>query len=214
MNKYNFLAKSLGFKGSLTKNKGLCTLCGNKDNISDKKIQLSSSFTNYDKLNSKSNQVCSSCEFLLTKMDMLRHGSFICFEDEFIQLKHENIATTLFSKKRLPFIFSVNFSFQKHTIFTCELNYDDNNFVIGTDDGISISFDNSKYEPLFNLMKDMYKTFNKAELEKGCNNLKKIKEYGLGKYLEHNKVLEPFRKDYVLKILLFILKGDKKDENK
>lgn len=207
MNKYNFISQSLGFKSSeKIISEYQCCICNNNYNISKNKIKLSGSFTTHSDLsNIESNRICTACEFVVSNMNNLRHSSFICYEDEIKYIKREEIERYLFQNKKTPFIFAVNFSYQKHTIFYTQINYDIKDFIIGTDDKISISFSIDYYIEYWKIMKELYKIFSKVEIEHSSNNLNRIKEYGIDKYLEHNKLLNKIRTDYNFKILLFAL---------
>lgn len=146
----------------------------------------------------------------------LRNYHFLCTEDDLTLLKRENIKDILFNLPNKPFILAVTFGFKKHTTFKSIINYSNKDFIITTDKG-KIKANIDKIKDIYQILQNWYtiikgkeKTsqqqtyFSKDDILYGCNNYKKIEDYG-EKYFIENQIISNYRNSLFLEFLAYIL---------
>jgi len=205
-----------------------CCMCGNDGLGFRKKDVLSSSFMDNDCLN-ESSEICIYCAACIgrgqAQNEQIRLFSFIATNEQLIKLKREDIWNNIFSPPSPPFVFGVTYSHKKHISFKAPVCLPANQYQIQTDSG-RVDINIGQIEPLTKIMQTWYSIckdtkqeptwFTKNEILIGCNNFKRIEEYGINHYFQESAVINHFRGTALLELLCYALnKGpisDRKQE--
>lgn len=156
----------------------------------------------------------------VTKNSGLRNYHFYCTTERLEILKREHLESYVLQQIELdlPFILAVNYSQKKHISFKSKINYSKHkSFVVSTDKG-NVSIDISKLQEIYLILKNWYEIvegkqttsqqptyFTKDDILNGCNNMKRITDYGINKYSYENEIISKFRNTSLLELLVFIL---------
>lgn len=150
----------------------------------------------------------------------LRNYHFYCTENELKLLKREHLEDYILQHVQLepPFILAINYSQKKHISFKSKINYSKGkSFVVSTDRG-NVNINISKLQEVYPIMKNWYEIvkgkettsqqptyFTKDDILNGCDNLKRITDYGINRYSYENEIISKFRNTGLLELLVFIL---------
>ena len=174
-----------------------CAICGIHDLEYEfiNKI-INNNFNNFEIFKFNTNVICKNCIKCLKNTynnKCIRNFSVFVTENGIENLSKENIYNILISNKKTPFILSWTFSYKKHWFQYCNINNDNNRFIIGTDLGcilINLKTFKSDYgiyfllrefgmskEELFLQKTFKYNLFDKIEYNDYILNINKIKKF-------------------------------------
>jgi hypothetical protein len=155
-------------------------------------------------------------EGLKDEFTSLRNYHFICTESELKILRREEIESVLFNLPEEPFVFVITFGFKKHTTFKSKVNFSSKDFIITTDKA-DIKVNLGQTVNLFNVIQNWYTVipgkettstkqtfFSKDDILNGCQNYKKIEDYG-EKYFSENEFIANYRNTLYLDLIVYIL---------
>lgn len=152
----------------------------------------------------------------------LRNYSYLVTANELRLLKREEIADILLNPPTGNFILCVTYSNKKHTSYKSTVNASNSRFIVTTD-LVDVVVDATKLKHLFPLIQSWYTIvkgkegtsteptyFTKQDILQGCQNLKKIREYGIERYYRENAEIEPFRNTAFLNLIVHVLNKSRK----
>lgn len=212
----------------------ICKMCGKsiQSGIEVKKV-IKHTFTDNSYIRFNSNYLCIDCCCLLSKnlikedgsISKLMYYSYICTEQELILLKREDLMQWLLNPPNPPFIFCITYKHKKYTSFKAKINFSQKDLIIQTDIG-SVLVNYDKLVLIKNLIQNWYiivpgqentslqpTYFNKGDILYGCNNNKKITDYGLDKYIIENQEISKYRDTTLLQLIVHALNKEKNNEN-
>lgn len=147
----------------------------------------------------------------------LRNYSFFATESELVFLRREDILDLVLSVPSTPFVLCVTYSNKKHTAYKATVNYNQKNFIVTTDIG-DVNIDIDKVRSILPIIQSWYTVvrgkeetsaqptyFTKAEILNGCDNHKRINDYGIEKYYKENEIIEQYRNTAFLNFIVHIL---------
>lgn len=189
---------------------GVCAVCGADigEGVPIKKV-VSSSFTDWNVLADMTAPfVCKACKWCI-KEPKMRRSQYLATNDELIYFKRDDLEHHLFNPPEPPFVFFVTASYKKHGSFRARVNDSRKLFYVQFEDR-QILFSPNKYIELFETMKRMYMVFNKVqEIGRGWYIQKRIQEYGLDLWREHESILAAYRGSQVFELLVYALNKPK-----
>lgn len=196
-----------------------CCLCGSKNytGFIRKKI-ISKSFMDWDFVNDFPD-ICCYCATCLgynqKSNEAIRTTSFIATEYVLIRLKRENIWEYLISPPNEMFVFCVTYSHKKHLSFKSEINLPNSLLYSVRTDNSKVHIKITDLKKIMPVIQNWYTVcketkqeptwFTKKDILFGCNNFKRIEEYGVEKYLHENEIINPFRHTNFLELITYAL---------
>ncbi len=185
--------------------KGICAFCGTEvhDGIPLEK-SVSDTFTNFDLLTDRTaSHVCRCC-YACLKEPKLRRMNFIATEQGITYFKRDELEKWLFNPSLAPFVFAVTESMKKHNSFKARVNYSQKLFYVQKED-TQILFSPSKYKPIFEAMKRLYRSFSKTAIGSGDYQQNFIKKYGLREFMQDEAIIKDERGSMQFELLLFAM---------
>lgn len=185
---------------------------------------ISDSFTDFEAIKFPSLYVSVEIALLIApvitgekQMNGIRSYSFIATNSGLKLLKRDDFLSILENPPAEPFIFVLSFSNKKHIAYKARENCGGFPFFVSTDKGLCY-FMKSHLDTFLDIAKRWYTIipgketsdlqptyFTKDEILSGCNNNKKIAEYGIAKFLKEDAVLKSFRRTLFAEIVCFCL---------
>ena len=164
------------------------------------------------------NEICEYCAACLgygkPRTEHIKNYSYIANENSLVRLKREDIWGCLFNPPETPFIFCVTYNHKKHTSFKASVNYSREHYAVCTENEL-IEVRPAAIRELAQVIQDWYTIckdttqaptwFTKAEILQGCDNFKRIEEYGTAKYFQQEAVITPYRCTPLLGLLVHAL---------
>ncbi len=164
------------------------------------------------------NVICEYCAACLgygkPRTEHIKNYSYIANENSLVRLKREDIWGCLFNPPETPFIFCVTYNHKKHTSFKASVNYSREHYAVCTENEL-IEVRPAAIRELAQVIQDWYTIckdttqaptwFTKAEILQGCDNFKRIEEYGTAKYFQQEAVITPYRCTPLLGLLVHAL---------
>ncbi len=200
-----------------------CKLCGKDSNFGVSGM-ITDTFTDHAYFrNPESDLLCRDCAVVLGKIEhngkktFLRNFSFLCTEEEFRILKREEILDIILKPPKGKFILCVTYNNKKHMAFKAQIQENREWFRVTTDTGV-VAVDRKKAEDIISVIQNWYSVipekadtkaqptyFTKQDILTGCNNYKKMEEYGAEKYFTENQQIDRLRRSGMFKLLVFCL---------
>ena len=164
------------------------------------------------------NEICEYCAVCLgygkPRTEHIKNYSYIANEYSLVRLKREDIWQHLFNPPEPPFVFAVTYNHKKHTSFRAPVNLSRDVFHVCTENEV-IEVRPAAIAELAQVIQDWYTIckdttqaptwFTKAEILSGCENFKRIEEYGTAKYFKQDAVIVPYRCTPLLGLLVHAL---------
>ena len=164
------------------------------------------------------NEICEYCAVCLgygkPRTEHIKNYSYIANEYSLVRLKREDIWQHLFNPPEPPFVFAVTYNHKKHTSFRAPVNLSRDVFHVCTENEV-IEVRPAAIAELAQVIQDWYTIckdttqaptwFTKAEILQGCDNFKRIEEYGTAKYFQQDAVIVPYRCTPLLGLLVHAL---------
>ena len=164
------------------------------------------------------NEICEYCAVCLgygkPRTEHIKNYSYLSTQDALIRLKREDIWQHLFNPPEPPFVFAVTYNHKKHTSFRAPVNLSREHYTVCTENEL-IEVQPSAIRELAQVIQDWYTVckdtaqaptwFTKAEILSGCDNFKRIEEYGTAKYFKQDAVIVPYRCTPLLGLLVHAL---------
>lgn len=185
-----------------------CMMCGKaiKEGVKYKQV-VSGNFTDYDVfININGTHICKECATCV-KTRELRINNIIADKDNLYLLKKNELEEYLFNIDKYvtgDFIVGITRSFKKHNSYRCKVNSNTNVFIIREEDKEYV-FDRVKMKELYDIIWDMYRYFQKDEIQTGQYSIARIQEYGLEKFKKHESIIKQYRGTHQFDLLLYML---------
>mgnify|MGYP001612724581 FL=1 len=198
-----------------------CCFCGEVRNsrhdiIYRRDDVLSSAFNNWDCLqNAGSEWICNACAWCFCKH--LRCSSLIVTENEIGKIKREDVAATLFSPPKPPFVLMITYSFKKHNAIRARISLSQKNYHIRIEDK-ECWFDVDVWKPVFENMQTLYSVmdsekekkepktwFTKKEILTGAYQINRVMSFGREKLFEIDAKLKQYRGQVAYELLVYAL---------
>lgn len=150
----------------------------------------------------------------------LRSYSYLVTEKELILLKREQLIENLLNPPNSPFVFAATYSNKKHTSYKTMINFDSTGYQVMTDaGGVLVSLaDARRIHPIIQSWytvtgdtKAKPTMFTKADILTGCDNMKKIHQYGVEKHFKEDALIQEYRDTAFLKLLVHALNKKNND---
>jgi hypothetical protein len=169
--------------------------------------------------------MCADCVACLGKVYnpdtdknvFFRCFSFIATKENLIYLKREQILEHILNPPDSEFVFCVTYSNKKHMCFKARVNSNRYNYIVTTDIG-DVRIDTQEVheilwyiEPWYSMIPGKADTkaqptwFTKSDILNGCENTKRIQDYGINRYFNENQKIGKWRGSALLKLLTFAL---------
>jgi len=187
-----------------------CKLCGITitNGVPDKEV-FGISFNNRDIFRYNSRYLCPACAHAAERT--YRSTSFFASRDEFRPFKNEAMWRALLNPPTPPFTVCVTESYKKHNLIRAKINYDISRYMIQFEEK-TVVFERDKAVMMMRIASEMYfNGFSRVEIQNGCQNYKKIMEYGIEAYHEFDKHLAKWRGDDLLEVIILGLSKNKRE---
>lgn len=197
-----------------------CCLCGQEGGKGFTKREIvSSGFMDNDCLN-ESGEMCVYCAACLGKgqaqNEQIRMFNFLATPSRLIKLKREEIWQQIFNPPAdEPFVFAVTYSHKKHISFRAPVNLPGQlSFQVRTENTL-VGIEPARISPLAEVIQRWYSIckdtaeaptwFTKKEIQYGCDNFKRIEQYGIDDYRREDLVISLYRHSALLELLCHAL---------
>lgn len=219
----HFLAKHLPEPEGVKDCKAVCRLCGEEiwRGVPFSKV-VSSNFTDFAAFRFPSAFLCAPCSASLgravhpEKGDVaLRNYSFLATEEDLHFLKREQVWQWMENPPEPPFVFGVTYAGKKHIAYRAQVATQKEDFVVTTETDRLRVF-KSQWEEVSPVVQSWYTVipekattqaqptwFTKEEILTGRAGHWKVEAYGVEKFFTENAILEPFRGQSFLGLLVF-----------
>ncbi len=187
-----------------------CKLCGITitNGVPDKEV-FGISFNNRDIFRYNSKYLCTACTHAFERP--YRSTSFFASRDEYRPFKNEAMWRALLNPPTPPFTVCVTESYKKHNLIRAAVNYSADRYMIRFEEK-SVVFDHDKAVMMMRVVAVLYfNGFSRVEIQNGCQNYKKIIEYGIEAYHEFEKQLAEWRGDDLLEVIILGLSTNKRE---
>lgn len=168
-----------------------------------KKKAIKPTFTNHDMARApESKAICADCAFCLAKKE-LRFYSTIVTEDWMIHPSREQIRDILLKSPKPPFVFIVAVSGQKHLTIRASVAYSREAFPVQYEEQ-QLLVEPEELAPLLTMVEELYTVFNKEEILTGRYNQHRIRQFGLRRFLELQRLLDGKRRTRLFDLAVFV----------
>ena len=194
-------------KGKLS---GRCWLCGCETEAGHpKKKIIKPTFTDHDLAAIPwAEAVCEHCAWALSYRE-LRNYSILATGDGLYHPSRPQIRETILSPPEPPFLLAVAESGQRWLHFKAKVNLSNKRFSVRMDN-FEVIVSPEQFENILNPVEELYQTFTKAEIESGNYQSHRIREFGLERWEQLEKVVGPTRKSSLFQLVLFVAQREEK----
>ena len=188
------------------------------------KQAIKKTFTDFEYLKYESDYISAEAWKVLNPciqgnngLNALRSYSYIVTNSGIKIIKHAEYMHALINPPEPPFVFVITYSNKKHTAFKAVINHSRQSFIVQTDVN-RVVIDSARLAEICPVIQDWYSVipekadttlqptwFNKSEILHGCDNPRRIEQYGFERYFTENKIIDGFRGTEFLKLITFCL---------
>ena len=194
-------------KGKLS---GRCWLCGCETGTGHpKKKIIKPTFTDHDLATIPwSDVVCEHCAWALSYRE-LRNYSILATGDGLYHPSRPQIREVILNPPEPPFLLCVAESGQRWLHFKAYVNLTNKGFAVRMDN-LNAIVSPKLFKRALDPVEELYQTFTKAEIESGNYQSHRIREFGLDRWEQLEKVVAPTRKSSLFQLVLFVAQREEK----
>ena len=194
-------------EGSLS---GRCWLCGCETETGHpKKKIIKPTFTDHDLAAIPwSEVVCEHCTWALSYRE-LRNYSILATGDGLYHPTRAQIREVILSPPDPPFLLCVAESGQRWLHFKSCVNLTNKGFAVRMDN-FDVIVGSELFKRALEPVEEIYQTFTKAEIKSGNYQSHRIREFGMERWEQLERVLAPTRKSSLFQLVLFVAQREKK----
>jgi len=158
---------------------------------------------------------CAAClGYQQGRTGLVRNFSFVAGENALQFLKREEIWHVMTDPPEPPFVLGVTYSHKKHISFKAAVNLSRTHFSASTEAGhVQVNPDGDatlkgtmqRWYTICKPTKTEPTWFTKAHVLQGCDNFKRIEEYGTDQYFADDAIIRPYRHTALLELYAYAL---------
>ena len=189
---------------------GRCWLCGCETETGHpKKKIIKPTFTDHDLAAIPwSDVVCEHCAWALSYRE-LRNYSILATGDGLYHPTRAQIREAILNPPDPPFLLCVAESGQRWLHFKANVNLTNKGFGVRMDN-FDVIVSPELFKRALDPVEKLYQTFTKAEIESGNYQSHRIREFGLDRWEQLEKVVGPTRKSSLFQLVLFVAQREEK----
>lgn len=183
----------------------VCFLCGGETNGKGQstKKAIKKTFTDHPYARALGSQaVCEACAFCLSHRE-LRNYAIVATKKQLLHPARDVIRDMLIEPPEPPFVMCIATSGQKWLHFKSQVNYSREAFAVNLEESC-IQIVPLQIREMVEMAEYLYTTFTKDEILTGSYNQKRIKDFGLDRFVEYEGEVAKIRGSQIFELAVFV----------